>query len=79
MKYIVALLAIAVGVFLVIKTEWVVQNFGSSAWAEQHGVGSRFLYKMIGIAIILISFLGVSGLLGKILLSIFSPIFGGLA
>jgi len=76
MKYIIAFLAILVGVFLVIKTEWVVDNFGTSAWAEAHGIGTRSLYKIIGVVIILIAFLGVSGILGRLILGIFAPLFG---
>ncbi len=72
-----ALLAILFGAFMIIKTEWIVDNFGASSWAEGKGIGSRFLYKMVGLAIILIALLGVSGLLAKIILGIFSPLFGG--
>lgn len=78
MKYIVALLAIAVGAILVIKTEWFIQNFGTSSWAEEHmgtSGGTRLFYKLVGIAIILIAFLGVSGLLGDIILSTFGSLF----
>ena len=77
MKYIIAFLAIAAGVFLVIKTEWVIDNFGTSSWAEQHGIGSRSLYKIVGVIIILIALLGVSGILGRMILGIFGPLFGG--
>ncbi|HAZ28841.1 MAG TPA: hypothetical protein DCY48_03660 [Candidatus Magasanikbacteria bacterium] len=78
MKYIIALIAIAAGSLLIMKTEWFFENFGSSSWAEQHGIPTRSLYKFVGIAIILLALLGVSGILGSVILSIFAPLFGRL-
>ncbi len=78
MKYIIALLAIAVGAILIIKTEWFIQNFGTNSWAEEHmgtSGGSRMLYKLVGLAIIIISLLGVSGLLGNMILGFFGKLF----
>jgi len=78
MKYLVASLAIAIGAILVIKTEWFIQNFGTSSWAEEHmgtSGGTRLFYKLVGIAIILISFLGISGLLGDMVLGFFGKMF----
>jgi hypothetical protein len=80
MKYLIALIAIAAGCFLVIKTEWLIASFGTSSWAEQHmgtSGGTRLLYKLIGIIIIVLAFMGVTGMLGDILLSFFGPLFGG--
>jgi len=79
MKYIIALIAVAVGVLLVIKTEWFVENFGTNAWAEQHlgtSGGTRLLYKLIGIAIIILAMLGITGLLGPLILATFGRLFG---
>ncbi len=78
MRYFLGLLGVAVGVFLVIKTEWMVNNFGSIAWAEKYlgGGGTRTFYKLLGIIIIIISFLALTGLLGKVVLAIFGPLFG---
>ena len=78
MKYLVASLAIAIGAILVIKTEWFIQNFGTSSWAEEHmgtSGGTRLFYKLVGIGIILIAFLGVSGLLGDMILGFFGKMF----
>ncbi|MBT4120505.1 MAG: hypothetical protein HOA57_03085 [Candidatus Magasanikbacteria bacterium] len=78
MKYLVASLAIAVGAILVIKTEWFIQNFGTSSWAEEHmgtSGGTRLFYKLVGIVIILIAFLGISGLLGDMVLGFFGKLF----
>ena len=79
MKYIIGLLAIVVGTFMVIKTEWFEATFGASAWAEEHmGIngGTRMFYKLIGLVVIIIAMLGVTGLLGPIILSVFGGLFG---
>ena len=79
MKYFIALLAIAVGIFMVIKTESFVDMFGASAWAEEHmgaSGGTRLLYKLIGLAFIVLALLGATGLLGKIIISVFGRLFG---
>ncbi len=78
MKYLIALFAILVGTILVIKTEWFIQNFGTSTWAEEHmgtSGGTRLFYKLVGVAIILIAFLGISGLLGDMVLGFFGKLF----
>lgn len=79
MSYIYGFLAIALGAGMVIKTEWLVSTFGKSAWAESHlglNGGTRLMYKLIGIAIILLSFMAMTGHLGNIILSILGPLFG---
>lgn len=80
MNIILSLLAVAFGIILIMKTEWFVQNFGSSAWAEEHmgtSGGTRMLYKLIGLAIIVIAILAMTGLLGTILIGVFGKLFGG--
>ncbi len=80
MKYFVALLAIAVGCLLIIKTEWFLENFGPIAWAEEHlGTegGSRLMYKLIGLSFIILAVLGVTGALGEIVMGIFGGLFVG--
>lgn len=79
MKYFLGLLGIGLGVLLVIKTEWFIQTFGTSVWAEQHmgtNGGTRLLYKLIGIAAIFISLMAMTGLLGPFLLSSLGGLFG---
>ena len=79
MKYFIVSLAIAIGISLVIKTDWFVENFGASAWAEEHlgtSGGTRLLYKLIGLAMIIGSLLGLTGLLGAIILGVFGRLFG---
>lgn len=79
MSYIIGIIAIALGVVLILKTEWFVENFGSIAWAEQHlGTegGTRLMYKLIGIAMIALSVMGMTGLLGEIIIGSFGKLFG---
>ncbi len=78
MSYVIAVVVIAIGVILIAKTEWFLSNFGSIAWAEQHlGTegGSRLMYKLIGLAAIILALMGVTGLLGEVVLSIFGNLF----
>ena len=78
MNIFLGLLGIALGTLMVIKTEWILQNFGKSDWGEQHlsgSGGSRMLYKLIGIGVIIVAMLGMTGMLGPIVLSIFGRLF----
>lgn len=74
------LLGVGAGFIIVWKSEWLYQNFGTVAWAEDHlstSGGSRMFYKLFGLIIIAISFLAAAGVLGSIILWIFSGLFGG--
>lgn len=78
MSYIIGFGVIALGVVLIIKTEWFVQNFGASDWAEQHlgtSGGTRLMYKLIGLAMIFLSLMGMTGMLGGIIISVFGRLF----
>ncbi len=78
MKYFLGLLGLAIGIFLVVKTEWFIQNFGNSAWAEEHfgtSGGTRTLYKLIGLAIIFIAMMGMTGLLGGFIMGTVGRLF----
>lgn len=78
MKYFFGFAAIIVGALFVIKTEWLVENFGHSEWAEQHlgGGGTRLMYKLMGILFIILSLMGMTGLLGEVLIGVFGRLFG---
>lgn len=68
-----------VGIFMVVKTEWFLNNFGASSWAEQHlgsSGGTRLMYKLIGIIMIVLAMMGMTGMLGNVILSIFGRLFG---
>ncbi len=50
---------LAIGVGMVIKTEWLIQNMGTNEWAEtKMGTfgGSRMMYKLIGIVLVFLGF-----------------------
>lgn len=55
---------LAAGAFLVIKTEWFIYNIGRIAWFEaklgSEG-GSRLGYKLVGIIIIIIGIIVITG------------------
>ena len=76
------LLIAGVGVVLVLKSEWLVSNFGRIGWAEQHlGMegGSRLFYKLLGILAIIVGFMVTTGLIEGLLVSVFGRMFGGFA
>ncbi|OIO18616.1 MAG: hypothetical protein COY69_00125 [Candidatus Magasanikbacteria bacterium CG_4_10_14_0_8_um_filter_32_14] len=78
MKYVWGILIIALGAVMVIKTDWFVENFGHSEWAEEHfgGGGTRLMYKVLGIAIIFLSLMGMTGMLGEVIVKVFGRLFG---
>ena len=78
MRYIIGLILVAIGILLVLKTEWFVENFGHSAWAEEKlgtAGGTRLLCKLIGIAFIFFGFLAITNLLQGFLLGTIGKIF----
>lgn len=78
MRYFIGSLGIIIGVSLVWKTFAIAQMFGSIDWAEEHlGSGSSYtLYKVIGIAFIILSALFLFDALG-FFLSPLRNLFGG--
>jgi len=76
--YIFGLAIIVVGVFLVIKTPWFVENFGHSDWAETHlnSGGTYTFYKLVGLVLIFGSLMAMTGMLGEIFIAIFGGLFG---
>ena len=76
MKYVLGIIFIAVGFVIVWKSDWLMNNFGRIAWAEDKlGMegGTRLFYKLIGIAIIVFSFLYMTGAIAGMLSWIFKP------
>ena len=74
MKYVLGIIIVGVGFLIVWKSDWLMDNFGRISWAEAKlGTegGTRLLYKLIGIAIIIGAFLYMSGALGSIMRAIF--------
>lgn len=69
------LLLIVIGVLFVWKTEWFMQNVGRIAWAEEKLGDSRLFYKLLGIIIIFIGLMAMTGLLGGFLLGTVGKLF----
>jgi len=72
MKYIITLVLVLIGFLIIWKSEQVFEMFGTSNWAEEHlHGGTRLFIKLIGLAIILLSFLYVTGIVESILVAVF--------
>jgi hypothetical protein len=68
---------VIVGTAAVVKSEWLLNNFGRIGFFDQHlGAegGSRLGYKLIGVAVIFIGILVMTNLIGGFLGWIFSPL-----
>jgi fatty acid desaturase len=77
MNFILGLILTVAGVLIVMKTEWLMQNFGRVAWFEKNlGAegGSRLGYKLMGILAIFIGLLLVTGLIGGFMNWLVSPL-----
>ena len=78
MKYVLGIIAALLGVGMVLKTQWLIENFGTNNWAEEHlgyNGGSRLLYKLIGLVLIFIGFLLITNLFGGFLIGTVGKIF----
>jgi len=74
MKYVLGIILIALGFLIVWKSDWIMNNFGRIPWAEEHlGMdgGTRLLWKLIGLLVIIGSFLYMTGALGSLVRLIF--------
>jgi hypothetical protein len=74
MRYVLGTIVIGLGFLITWKSDWIMNNFGRIAWAEQHlGTegGTRVFYKILGVIIIILSFLYMGGVIQSILRSIF--------
>lgn len=82
MRYVWGFIGLAIGIIFVWKTFQLVNFFGKIDWAERHlaaGLGGTyFLYKIIGIVVIVLSIMYAFGLI-DLILSPFAGIFGGLS
>ncbi len=80
LRYILGPLGILIGVILVLKAEWFLKNFGRMEWAEKYlstEGGTRLAYKLLGILIIIICFMIMTGFFQVLLLKILGPLFRG--
>jgi hypothetical protein len=71
-----------VGFLMAWKAEWIYQNFGDSAFAEKwlklFG-GTRLFIRLIGVLIVVISLMHMTGLLRGASVAVFGGLFSGLA
>ncbi len=59
---------------MVIKTQWIYDFTGPIEWAEQHlGTegGTKVFIKLLGVVLIIGTFLAATGILGNLILGIF--------
>lgn len=71
------LIIMTAGTMMIIKTEWLLQNFGRIAWFEdKFGTegGSRLGYKLVGVIIIILGVIELSGGMGGFLSWVLSPL-----
>ncbi len=76
MQFIIGLIITPIGVIIMMKSEWLLNNFGSIAFFDQHlgsSGGSRLGYKLIGIVIIFVGILFLTGMIGGFVTWILSP------
>ncbi len=79
LRIFLGLLGTAIGVVLIIKTEWFIENFGRIDWAEQKlGTegGTRLFYKLIGLVFIFVAFTYMTGLWQAFLQATLGQLFG---
>jgi len=80
MKYFWSLLAIIVGFLLVKYSHNIVNSFGyvdsAEKWLGTYG-GTKLMWKLIGLLLIIGALLVISGLMNNVLFTIFSPMMGG--
>jgi uncharacterized membrane protein len=79
LQIVLGILGIAIGLVLIAKTEWFIENFGRIEWAEQKlGTegGTRLFYKIIGLVFIFFAFVYMTGLWDEFLNGTLGRIFG---
>lgn len=78
MQYFIGVLVIVVGILMILKTEWFLENFGTIAWAEENlgtSGGSRLMYKFLGLIGIFIGFLLITNMFGGFLMGTIGKFF----
>ena len=76
----VGLMGIGIGMLIVFKGEWLLHNVGQIGWVEKYmGTfgGSRLFYKLLGVLLIIIATLYMTGFIQNFLPKFFQGIFGG--
>jgi hypothetical protein len=77
MRIIIGIIIMAVGVIIVLKSEWMLRNFGPIGFFERHlgsDGGSRLGYKLVGMTIFFIGLLIMTNMIGGFLGWLLSPL-----
>lgn len=74
-QIIIGVLILAVGVFFVIKTEIILDFFGSVDWAERHLGGTRLFYKLLGILFIVLGLIVATNMWNSLLNATIGSVF----
>ncbi len=63
MKYFFGFILVAIGFFMIWKTDWMMKSFGRVEWAERKlGSGGTWtFYKVLGLGLIFLAFLLTTG------------------
>jgi len=78
MHIFIGIISIVVSLFLIIKTQWFIENFGTSAWAEANlgtSGGTRLMLKFIGLILIFFGFLAITNMWEGFLMGTVGKIF----
>ncbi len=73
------LIGIGIGILLVLKTETLLEFTGRISWVEEHfrGFGgTRMFYKLLGVLIVFISLMYMTGMLQNVIVAMFGRFFG---
>lgn len=76
-RIILGLVITAVGVFIIVKTEGILSNFGRIEFFERHlGTegGSRLGYKLVGLLAVFIGMMIMTNMIGGLMQWILSPL-----
>jgi hypothetical protein len=77
MTFFIGLVIIAIGLILIIKTEWFLNNFGRIGFFEEHfgtSGGTRLGYKLIGMLAVFIGIMTVTGMISGFMGFVLSPL-----
>lgn len=76
-QIILGIIILGGGVFMVLKTEWLVENFGRLTWFEEKlgsEGGTRLGYKLIGMVVIFIGIIVMTGSSSDFMSWLLSPL-----
>ena len=77
-KFILGMIIAAIGFLITWKSEWLLNNFGRISFAEKHlhgEGGSRLMYKLIGILVIIIGLLYATDLTDNLIAIVVNTVF----